>query len=78
MLQQRLQKQNRNSLRSESIMCIICIELEKGSLMPWEANRNLKEMSEVLDDEHIKEVEELIQLVQLEEELCDECILDEE
>ena len=59
-------------------MCIICIELEKGSLMPWEANRNLKEMSEVLDDEHIKEVEELIQLVQLEEELCDECILDEE
>ena len=59
-------------------MCIICIELEKGSLMPWEANRNLKEMSEVLDDEHIKEVEELIQLVQLEEELCDECILGEE
>ena len=59
-------------------MCIICIELEKGSLMPWEANRNLKEMSEVLDDEHIKEVEELIQLVQLEEEWCDECILDEE
>jgi len=46
--------------------------------MPWEANRNLKEMSEVLDDEHIKEVEELIQLVQLEEELCDECILGEE
>ena len=43
-----------------------------------EANRNLKEMSEVLDDEHIKEVEELIQLVQLEEEWCDECILDEE
>ncbi len=59
-------------------MCIICIELEKGSLMPWEANRNLKEMSEVLGDEHIKEVKELIQLVQLEEELCDECILDEE
>jgi len=59
-------------------MCIICIELEKGSLMPWEANRNLKEMSEVLGDEHIKEVKELIQLVQLEEELCDECILGEE
>ena len=59
-------------------MCIICIELEKGSLMPWEANRNLKEMSEVLDDEHIEEVKELIQLVQLEEKLCQDPTLIEE
>ncbi len=59
-------------------MCIICIELEKGSLMPWEANRNLKEMSEVLDDEHIEEVKELIQLVQLEEKLCQDPTLVEE
>lgn len=59
-------------------MCIICIELEKGSLMPWEANRNLKEMSEVLDDEHIEEVKELIQLVQLEEKLCQDPNLIEE
>ena len=59
-------------------MCIICIELEKGSLMPWEANRNLKEMSKVLDDEHIEEVKELIQLVQLEEKLCQDPALIEE
>ena len=59
-------------------MCKICIELEKGSLMPWEANRNLKEMSEVLDDEHIEEVKELIQLVQLEEKLCQDPTLVEE
>ena len=41
-------------------MCIICIELEKGSLMPWEAARNLKEMSETLDSEHVEEVIDLI------------------
>ena len=46
--------------------------------MPWEANRNLKEMSEVLDDEHIEEVKELIQLVQLEEKLCQDPTLIEE
>ncbi len=41
-------------------MCIICVELDKNKLSPWEAKRNLSEMAETLDDNHIKEVEDKI------------------
>ena len=45
-------------------MCIICIELEKDKILPWEASRNLTEMSESLDPEHILEVLDLIRKIE--------------
>lgn len=57
-------------------MCIICIELEKGNLLPWEAARNLKEMSETLDSEHVEEVIDLISAFQYRSELCESCECD--
>ena len=42
-------------------MCIICVELEKASITPLEARRNLAEMAFDLDLEHFLEVEEKIQ-----------------
>ena len=47
-------------------MCIICVDFNKGSLTIDEAFRNLREMKEVLPDEHYDEVVALI-LEQLEE-----------
>lgn len=41
-------------------MCIICIELEKNKLTPWEAKRNLREMVEKIGPEHAREVENKI------------------
>ena len=41
-------------------MCIICVELEKNKLSPWEARQNIKEMSEKIDEKHLKEVEKKI------------------
>jgi len=41
-------------------MCIICVELDKNNLTPWEAKRNLTEMRENLDEKHVREVEEKI------------------
>ena len=41
-------------------MCIICLDLEKGSLTPWEAKRNLSEMAEKIGQEHAIEVENKI------------------
>ena len=41
-------------------MCIICVELDKNKLTPWEARRNLTEMRENLDEEHAREVEQKI------------------
>ena len=41
-------------------MCIICIELNKETLTPWEAKRNLAEMSQIIDPEHVREVENKI------------------
>ena len=57
-------------------MCIICIELKKGSLMPWEAARNLKEMSESLDSEHVEEVIDLIATIQHQNNFCKYCECD--
>ena len=41
-------------------MCIICIEMEKNKLTPWEAKRNLREMVEKIGPEHAREVENKI------------------
>ncbi len=41
-------------------MCIICVELDKNKLSPWEAKRNLRELSQDLDAEHIRKVENKI------------------
>ena len=41
-------------------MCIICIEMEKNKLTPWEAKRNLGEMVEKIGAEHAREVENKI------------------
>lgn len=41
-------------------MCIICVELDKNKLTPWEARRNLGEMVEVIGEEHAREVDQKI------------------
>jgi len=41
-------------------MCIICVELDKKTLLPWEAAKNLLEYSEIIDEEHFEEVMEKI------------------
>ena len=41
-------------------MCIICLELDKKKLSPWEARRNLSEMVENIGPEHAREVENKI------------------
>lgn len=35
-------------------MCIICVDLERGKLTPWEASRNRTEMIDQFDDEHLE------------------------
>tara|TARA_Y100000114_G_scaffold156672_1_gene184721 strand:+ start:2491 stop:2685 length:195 start_codon:yes stop_codon:yes gene_type:complete len=35
-------------------MCIICVDLEKGKLTPWEASRNRTEMIDQFDEEHLE------------------------
>ena len=42
-------------------MCIICVDLQKSKMTPFEARRALGEMREVLDEEHVEEVEALIE-----------------
>ena len=41
-------------------MCIICIEMDKNKLSPWEAKRNLGEMVEKIGQDHAIEVENKI------------------
>lgn len=38
-------------------MCIICVDFERGALRLNEARRALREMSETLPPEHVREVE---------------------
>jgi len=38
-------------------MCLICIDLAKQKITPAEARRALREMTEKLDREHVREVE---------------------
>ena len=35
-------------------MCLICIELDKGALTPWEAAKNRVEYLDELDEEHLE------------------------
>lgn len=53
-------------------MCIICIDFEKGKLSPFEAFRNLGEMSEKIGEKHTEEVIQLI-INQDSEEFCESC-----
>tara|TARA_R100001510_G_C7630152_1_gene189151 strand:- start:267 stop:452 length:186 start_codon:yes stop_codon:yes gene_type:complete len=41
-------------------MCIICVDLGKGKLTPWEAAKNRREMLSQLDEEHLSELDEKI------------------
>ena len=41
-------------------MCIICVDLEKGKLTPWEASRNRTEMMEDLDADHLEVLDKKI------------------
>jgi hypothetical protein len=41
-------------------MCIICIEMDKNTLSPWEARRNLSEMVEKIGHDHAREVDKKI------------------
>lgn len=43
-------------------MCIICVEYQKGKLTANEAWRNLNEMQDILDSEHIDDVLNMILL----------------
>jgi len=56
-------------------MCIICVELDKKTLLPWEAAKNLLEYSDIIDTEHFEEVMEKIDSLMGEEYLtfCDKC-----
>ena len=56
-------------------MCIICLELQKGLLTPFEATRNLTEMVEQIDEDHLQEVLELITFHQ-QSEYCEWCECD--
>jgi hypothetical protein len=38
-------------------MCIICIDIDRGKLDPWEASRNRTEMIDQLSEEHLKELD---------------------
>ena len=52
-------------------MCIICVEFELSRITIQEARRNLREMESSLDEEHVKEITELIMKREM-EELSDE------
>jgi len=67
-------------------MCIICIEMDKNKLSPWEAKKNLSEMVEKIGEHHAREVENKIseaiydelslkfgETLSEEEDFCDFC-----
>lgn len=41
-------------------MCLICVEFGMSRLTIAEAKRNLREMKEIIDEEHAKKVEEFL------------------
>ena len=41
-------------------MCLICVHFEQSKLTNQEAWNNLSEMRDTLDEEHAKEVEDMI------------------
>lgn len=58
-------------------MCIICVQYEMSLLTVDEVRRNLREMSAVLPEEHVEEIEAMLrekeeeQYVRLLEEMAD-------
>ncbi len=58
-------------------MCIICVQYEMSLLTVDEVRRNLREMSAVLPEEHVEEIEAMLrekeeeQYVRLLEEMSD-------
>ena len=56
-------------------MCIICVELDKKTLLPWEAAKNLLEYGNVIDPDHYEEVVEKIDSLMEEEYItfCSDC-----
>jgi len=38
-------------------MCIICVGLSDNKLTPWEAAKNRLEMIEVIEDDHLEELD---------------------
>jgi len=48
-------------------MCIICVEFEMSRLTIKEARRNLAEMAESLDPEHVEEIERALDEQELEQ-----------
>ena len=45
-------------------MCAICVDLIRGQLTTQAAKKNLNEMAGSLDEDHIEEVEELIEEIE--------------
>ena len=41
-------------------MCIICVHLDANKLTPWEAAKNRQEYLDVLDKEHLEELDNKI------------------
>ncbi len=41
-------------------MCIICVHLDANKLTPWEAEKNHREYLDVLDEEHLEELNDKI------------------
>ena len=44
-------------------MCIICIDIARNKLSPFEAILNLSEMAVSLEEEHVDEVVQLIESI---------------
>lgn len=55
---------NKNFERYNPDMCRICIDLQKGLLTPKEARRALSETEPNLDNEHVVEVENTIEILE--------------
>lgn len=47
-------------------MCKICVDLENGTLAPWEAAKNRTEMLDSFDETHLKVLDEKIRQALLE------------
>ena len=41
-------------------MCLICVDFQKQRMTITDARRALREMSTILDDEHVREVQQMI------------------
>ena len=48
-------------------MCIICVEFEMSRLTIKEARRNLAEMAESLDPDHVEEIEKALDEKEIEQ-----------